>query len=278
MVKDGTIVGQGFHEVLGGPHAEVNALADAGEAARGATLYVTLEPCNHHGLTPPCTNAVLEAGGQVVGVIIPSMNTVALAHTGLTQMDVVEGMHARKARMHELADGYIAMPGGFGTFDELFETVTWAQTGAHEKPVGLFNVRNYYAPLLAAIDHAVQEGFIFQEHRDVLFCEADPDVLIRRSARLAAKALLDPNHPDGRAVEPIEHALSKARRERGELAELLDLLGQTGAPRDVVVLNAAAALWTAGRDPSPLACAKMATETIDSSSAARLLDQWRLIS
>jgi uncharacterized protein (TIGR00730 family) len=108
------------------------------------------------------------------------MNTVALAHTSLTQMDVVEGMHARKARMHELADGYIAMPGGFGTFDELFETVTWAQTGAHEKPVGLFNVRNYYAPLLGAIDHAVQEGFIFQEHRDVLFCDADPNVLIEK--------------------------------------------------------------------------------------------------
>ncbi len=113
------------------------------------------------GLMGVVANAVLEAGGEVVGVIIPSMNTVALAHTSLTQMDVVEGMHARKARMHELADGYIAMPGGFGTFDELFETVTWAQTGAHEKPVGLFNMRNYYAPLLAAIDHAVQEGFIF---------------------------------------------------------------------------------------------------------------------
>ena len=128
-------------------------------------------------------DAVLEAGGVVVGVIIPSMNTAALAHIGLTQMDVVEGMHARKARMHELAEGYIAMPGGFGTFDELFETVTWAQTGAHEKPVGLFNVRNYYAPLLAAIDHAVAEGFIFQEHRDVLFSDADPNALIDKMAQ-----------------------------------------------------------------------------------------------
>jgi len=132
------------------------------------------------GLMGVVANAVLDAGGEVVGVIIPSMNTVALAHTSLTQMDVVDGMHARKARMHELADGYIAMPGGFGTFDELFETVTWAQTGAHEKPVGLFNVRNYYAPLLAAIDHAVQEGFIFKEHRDVLFCDADPNMLLDR--------------------------------------------------------------------------------------------------
>ena len=130
------------------------------------------------GLMGAVANGVLEAGGDVVGVIIPSMNTAALAHVSLTQMDVVDGMHARKARMHELADGYIALPGGFGTFDELFETVTWAQTGAHEKPVGLLNVKNYYAPLLTAIDHAVQEGFVFQEHRDVLFCEADPNTLI----------------------------------------------------------------------------------------------------
>src|SRR5918995_1524620 len=130
------------------------------------------------GLMGVVADAVLEAGGIVGGVIIPSMNTAALAYIGLTQMDVVDGMHARKARMHELSDGYIAMPGGFGTFDELFETVTWAQTGAHEKPVGLFNVRNYYAPLLAAIDHAVEEGFIFREHREALFCESDPNKLL----------------------------------------------------------------------------------------------------
>ena len=135
------------------------------------------------GLMGVVADAVLEAGGMVVGVIIPSMNTAALAHIGLTQMDVVDGMHARKARMHELADGYIAMPGGFGTFDELFETVTWAQTGAHEKPVGLFNIRNYYAPLLGAIDHAVAEGFVFQEHRDVLFSDSDPNALIDKMER-----------------------------------------------------------------------------------------------
>ena len=130
------------------------------------------------GLMGAVADGTLEAGGEAVGIIIPSMNTQALAHIGLTQMDVVQGMHARKARMHELADGYIAMPGGLGTFDELFETLTWAQTGAHEKPVGLFNVRNYYAPLLAAIDHAVEEGFIFREHREALFCESDPNRLL----------------------------------------------------------------------------------------------------
>jgi uncharacterized protein (TIGR00730 family) len=132
------------------------------------------------GLMGAVADGVLEAGGEVIGVIIPSMNTKALAHDGLTRMEVPLTMHARKAKMHELADGYIALPGGFGTFDELFETVTWAQTGAHEKPVGLLNVRNYYAPMMAAIDHAVQEGFIFQEHRDVLFLEEDPNVLLDR--------------------------------------------------------------------------------------------------
>ena len=135
------------------------------------------------GLMGAVADGALAWGGEVIGVIIPSMNTQALARLGLTRMDVVLDMHARKARMHELADGYIAMPGGFGTFDELFETVTWAQTGAHEKPVGLFNVRDYYVPLLAAIDHAVREGFIFREHREVLFCDPDPNVLIDRMAQ-----------------------------------------------------------------------------------------------
>jgi uncharacterized protein (TIGR00730 family) len=130
------------------------------------------------GLMGAVGDGALSAGGEVIGVIIPSMNTKPLAHDGLTRMDVAPDMHGRKARMHELADGYIAMPGGFGTFDELFETITWAQTGAHEKPVGLLNVHDYYAPLLAAIDHAVNEGFIFKEHRDALFCDSDPNKLL----------------------------------------------------------------------------------------------------
>ena len=130
------------------------------------------------GLMGAVADGALEGGGEVVGVIIPSMNTNPLAHIGLTRMDVVPDMHARKARMHELAEGYIALPGGFGTFDELFETITWGQTGAHEKPVGLLNVKNYYAPLLAALKHAVREGFVFQEHFDTLTFDADPDALL----------------------------------------------------------------------------------------------------
>ena len=130
------------------------------------------------GLMGAVADGVLDAGGEVMGVIIPSMNTPALAHTSLTRLDVVPDMHDRKARMHELSDGYIALPGGFGTFDELFETLTWAQVGEHSKPVGLLNVKNYYAPLLGALQHAVQEGFVFQEHLDSLACEPEPEKLL----------------------------------------------------------------------------------------------------
>ncbi|HUI88892.1 MAG TPA: TIGR00730 family Rossman fold protein [Anaerolineales bacterium] len=130
------------------------------------------------GLMGAVADGALAAHGEVIGVIIPSMHTSALAHNGLTRMEVTADMHARKARMHELADGYIALPGGFGTFDELFEALTWGQIGAHEKPIGLLNVRNYYVPLLAALDHAVAEGFIFREHRDALCCEAEPAALL----------------------------------------------------------------------------------------------------
>jgi uncharacterized protein (TIGR00730 family) len=130
------------------------------------------------GLMGAIADGVLSAGGEVIGVIIPSMNTRALAHDGLTRMEVPLTMHNRKARMHELADGFIALPGGYGTFDELFETITWSQIGNHEKPIGLLNVRNYFVPLLAAIDHAVNEGFIFKEHRDALLCDSDPNKLL----------------------------------------------------------------------------------------------------
>jgi uncharacterized protein (TIGR00730 family) len=130
------------------------------------------------GLMGAIADGALSAGGEVIGVIIPAMNTPALAHDGLTRMEVPPDMHARKARMHALADGFIALPGGFGTFDELFETITWSQIGHHEKPIGLFNTRNYFAPLLAAMDHAVEEGFIFREHRDSIFCDSEPEKLL----------------------------------------------------------------------------------------------------
>jgi uncharacterized protein (TIGR00730 family) len=130
------------------------------------------------GLMGAVADGALAAGGQAIGVIVESMNTPALAHPGLTRLEVTARIHERKARMYELADGFIALPGGFGTFDELFETLTWAQIGEHDKPVGLLNVRNYYDRLLSALDQAMDEGFVFPEHRLAIACDTDPDHLL----------------------------------------------------------------------------------------------------
>lgn len=132
------------------------------------------------GLMGVLADAVLESGGEVIGVITESMNTPALAHPGLTRMEVTPLIHQRKARMYELADGFIALPGGFGTLDELFETLTWAQIGIHTKPVGLLNVNDYYDPLLAMLDRAVQEKFLFAEHRQSLACADSPEALLEQ--------------------------------------------------------------------------------------------------
>ena len=130
------------------------------------------------GLMGAVADGVIENGGEAVGVIIPSMNTEALAQDNLARMEVEPSMHARKARMHELADGFIALPGGFGTLDELFETLTWKQIGEHGKPVGLLDVRGYYQPMLGMIEHFAKEGFIFHEHREGLLFNADPSILL----------------------------------------------------------------------------------------------------
>ena len=124
------------------------------------------------GLMGAVANGVLKAGGEVIGIIPDGLNTPQLVHAGLTQLEVLPGIQPRKARMSELADAFIALPGGFGTFDELFETLTWAQIGLHKKPVGLLNTRGYFDSLLALMDHMLQEGFIYPEHR-CLVCQAE---------------------------------------------------------------------------------------------------------
>ena len=130
------------------------------------------------GIMGAVADGTLEAGGEVFGVIVESMNTPALAHMGLTRLEITPTIHERKARMYELAEGYIALPGGYGTFDELFETLTWAQIGVHAKPVGLLNVRAYFDPLWAMLQHAVKEGFIFPEHLKMLCIEDAPQKLL----------------------------------------------------------------------------------------------------
>jgi uncharacterized protein (TIGR00730 family) len=114
----------------------------------------------------------------VIGVIPELFNTPRLMHTGLTRLEIVKTMHERKARLAEIADAFIALPGGYGTFEELFEILTWAQIGLHRKPVGLLNVRNYFDPLLMLIDHAQQEGFIYEEHRQIISADEHPEALL----------------------------------------------------------------------------------------------------
>jgi hypothetical protein len=130
------------------------------------------------GMMGAVADAALEAGGRVVGILPRQFNTPALAHGGLSEMLLVGSMHERKARMAEMGDAFVALPGGFGTLEELFEILTWAQIGMHRKPVGLLNVQGYYDPLLAMIERARQQGFIYSEHRDLIVCEAAPAALL----------------------------------------------------------------------------------------------------
>lgn len=130
------------------------------------------------GLMGAVADGALQAGGQVIGVIPELFNTPGLAHAHLSQLEVVENMHQRKARLVELADAFIALPGGFGTFEELFEVLTWAQIGLHSKPIGLFNTQGYFNALLAMVAHAQAEGMIYAEHSR-LFVHADtPEALL----------------------------------------------------------------------------------------------------
>lgn len=130
------------------------------------------------GLMGAIADSVLAAGGNVTGVIPSALVEKELAHTGLTDLRIVETMHERKALMASLADAFIALPGGLGTFEELFEVLTWGQLGIHRKPSGLLNVAGFFDPLLAFIDHAVKERFIPPEHRQFILEETDPGRLI----------------------------------------------------------------------------------------------------
>lgn len=130
------------------------------------------------GLMGALAEGVLQAGGEVTGVVCDNLNTPALIHANLTQLEVVRTIQQRKARMNELADAIVALPGGFGTFDELFEALTWAQIGMHQKPIGLLNVNGYFDPLLAMIDHAYREGFLYPEHLKLLVHAAEPETLV----------------------------------------------------------------------------------------------------
>lgn len=138
------------------------------------------------GLMGVAADACLAAGGEVVGVIPRMLMEKEVGHAGVTQMHVVETMHDRKALMTELSDGFIALPGGFGTLDELFESLTWQQLAYHTKPIGLLNVNGFFDALIAFLDHARDERFLRDLHRESLQVDTDLSVLIDKLRRAEA--------------------------------------------------------------------------------------------
>ena len=122
------------------------------------------------GLMGVLADAALEAGGRVTGVIPGFLQTKEVAHDNLSELIVVENMHARKALIHKMSDGFIALPGGYGTLEELFEMLTWGQLGLHPKPVGILNIAGFFDHILASLDHMLQEGFVHEINRRMVLC------------------------------------------------------------------------------------------------------------
>jgi uncharacterized protein (TIGR00730 family) len=141
------------------------------------------------GLMGVIADEVLRLGGEATGVIPRALVEREVGHAGLTRLFVVKDMHERKAMMADLSEGFIAMPGGMGTLEELFEMVTWAQLGIHAKPIGLLNVSGFYDGLRAFVGHQVAEGFVRPEHENLMIADSDPDLLIQRLRAAAPLAL-----------------------------------------------------------------------------------------
>ncbi len=131
------------------------------------------------GLMGAVADSVLTGGGKVVGVIPEAMASKEVAHDGLTEMHVVSSMHERKSMMARLADAFVALPGGFGSFEELLEMITWAQLGIHRKPVGILNVAGYYDPLIQLFEGAIEAGFIKPRNRQLFVIEQEADRLLQ---------------------------------------------------------------------------------------------------
>ena len=140
------------------------------------------------GIMGEIADAIVAAGGEAIGVIPQSLMQREIAHTGLSELKVVGSMHERKYVMAELADGFIALPGGLGTLDELFESLTWAQLGVHDKPCALLNAAGYYDHLAAFLDHAATEKFIKETHRTMLYIDTQPARILERFAQHRAGA------------------------------------------------------------------------------------------
>jgi uncharacterized protein (TIGR00730 family) len=149
------------------------------------------------GLMGVLADTILARGGRAIGVIPESLMAKEVSHTGLTELRIVNSMHERKALMSDLSDGFIALPGGFGTVEEFCEVVTWSQLGLQSKPCGLLNVENYYDHLLELFDHAVREGFLREKNRRLVLDDEDP-------ARLLEKLKVFRSEPTAKWIEREE--------------------------------------------------------------------------
>lgn len=141
------------------------------------------------GLMGIVADAAMRAGGDVIGVIPEALMRREVGHGGVTELRVVGSMHERKALMADLSDGFVAMPGGYGTFEEFCEVITWSQLGIHPKPCGLLNVAGYYGPMLAMFDHAVEEGFVSPQHRALVLEDTAPAALLEKLRRFTPPTL-----------------------------------------------------------------------------------------
>ena len=166
---------------LGHRTAFRDAAAAFGRAAAGRGLTIVYGGGNV-GLMGVLADAVLAAGGEIVGVIPRFLMEREVGHAGVTRLLRVDSMHERKARIGELADAFVALPGGLGTLEELFEVWTWNLLGLHAKPCGLLDVEGYFGPLVRFLDRTVEEGFVSAGHRAILAVESDPEALLDRLA------------------------------------------------------------------------------------------------
>ena len=167
---------------VGARPAYAEAAAEVGRAIAARSLSLVYGGAAV-GLMGTLADAALSAGGKVIGVIPKALVDREIAHAGLSELCQVKSMHERKAMMADRSDAFLALPGGAGTLEEVFEAWTWAQLGHHQKPVGLLNVDGFFDDLIAFLDHQCRERFIRQEHRDMLIVESDPNRLLDRFAQ-----------------------------------------------------------------------------------------------
>ncbi len=171
-------------------YAEAAALLGAELASRGISVVYG---GGKTGLMGAMSDAVIAAGGELIGIMPRYLVDKEIAHKGVTDFRITDSMHERKKMMADMADAFIALPGGFGTMDELFEVLTWAQIGLHEKPIGMLDVAGYFLPLLTFARHVAEEGFIAQEHERLYVVEREPDTLVSRLAAFESPPIGDPS-------------------------------------------------------------------------------------